>query len=64
MEDKTVMDLAAIDLNAAFDTVYHDILLNVLGANFGIRRVGRNRITLYLFAGCHTKFSRHSWKCR
>jgi hypothetical protein len=48
MEHKKVTALAAIDLSAAFDTVDHEILLNVLNVNFGICGVALDWISTYL----------------
>ena len=48
MEHQKVTALAAIDLSAAFDTVDHGILLNVLDVNFGIRGVALEWIRTYL----------------
>jgi hypothetical protein len=48
MEMQRVTALVAIDLSAAFDTVDHDILLNVLKTKFGIEAIALNWFDSYL----------------
>ena len=48
MEQKEVTPLLAIDLSAAFDTVNHNILLDVLQKRFGIKRTALNWVASYL----------------
>lgn len=48
MEKQNVTALAAIDLIATFDTVQHEILLDVLSINFGIEGVAFSWLESYL----------------
>ena len=48
MEKQEVVPLVAIDLNAAFDTVDHDLLLAVLRKKFGIDQVALKWFRSYL----------------
>ena len=48
MEDKEITSLVAIDLSAAFDTVDHSILLNVLEKRFGVCGTALNWVNTYL----------------
>ena len=48
MEQKEVTPLLAIDLSAAFDTVNHNILLDVLQKRFGIKSTALNWVSSYL----------------
>ena len=48
MEKQEVTALVAIDLSAAFDTVDHDILLDVLSMHFGIEDVALSWLESYL----------------
>ena len=48
MEDQKVTTMMAIDLSAAFDTVDHEILLEVLTRQFGISDMALNWFSTYL----------------
>ena len=48
MEHKMITPLVAIDLSATFDTVDHDILLNVLQDKFGLEGTAVQWFELYL----------------
>ena len=48
MENKKIMALAVMDLSAAFDTVPHDGLLEVLNCKFRIERTALQWIENYL----------------
>ena len=48
MENKEVSALAAIDLSAAFDTVDHEILLDILNIKFGISGTALHWFDTYL----------------
>ena len=48
MEKQLVTVVVILDLSAAFDTVDHDLLLEVLGKQYGIVRMAREWYTSYL----------------
>ena len=48
MENQKVTILVLIDLSAAFDTVDHELLLNILDSQYGIKGSALNWITSYL----------------
>ena len=48
MEKQWVMALVTIDLSAAFNTVYHTVLLKVLQQNFGVNGKVLNWMDTYL----------------
>ena len=48
MEKQEITAIAAIDLSAAFDTVDHEVLLNVLQTNFGIEGKAHAWFSSYL----------------
>ena len=48
MENNTNTTMVALDLSAAFDTVNHKILLEVLNKNFGIQGMALKWIKSYL----------------
>ena len=48
MEEQKITAVVAIDLSAAFDTVDHDVLLNVLNNRFGLEGNTQNWIDSYL----------------
>ena len=48
MENKSVTVVVTLDLIAAFDTVYHDLLLEVLEKQFGITGSARQWYHNYL----------------
>ena len=48
MEKQNVTAVMALDLSAAFDTVYHDILASVLEHNFGLDDIMLNWFNSYL----------------
>ena len=48
MEHREVTALIAIDLSATFDTVDHDILINVLRSQYGVCRVALDLVDSYL----------------
>ena len=47
-ENKNVVALVALDLSAAFDTVAHEVLLDVLSTRFGISGSAYNWFSSYL----------------
>ena len=47
-ENQNTVALAALDLSAAFDTVDHEVLLDVLSTRFGISRSAYNWFSSYL----------------
>ena len=48
MECKEISVLICLDLSAAFDTVYHSVLLKTLGNSFGVTDVALERFKSYL----------------
>ena len=53
MENQMVTAMVAIDLSAAFDTVDHEILLDVLNRKFGIHNTALQLFDNYLrFRSC------------
>ena len=48
MENKEVFTVVSMDLSAAFDTVDYDILLEVLGKQYGITNMERSWYESYL----------------
>ena len=48
MENQDVTAVVAIDLSAPFDTVDHNILLDVLDQRFGIKGTSLNWVNSYL----------------
>jgi len=48
MERQEVTAMIAVDLSAAFDTVDHDILLSVLGNQYGLRNTAMTWMDSYL----------------
>ena len=56
MENKKLTSIICLDLSAAFDTVNHSILLEVMENYFGIRDIALDQISCYLR---NRKFSVH-----
>ena len=52
MENKPITAVTVMDLSVAFDTVSHDVLLIVLGEQFGIKDVVLNWYENYLKPRC------------
>ena len=48
MEEQKITAVVAIDLSVAFDTVDHDVLLDVLNSQFGLEGNTQNWIDSYL----------------
>ena len=48
MDNQMVTAMVAIDLSAAFDTVDHEILLDVLNKKFGVHNTALQRFDNYL----------------
>ena len=49
MERQDIMALTALDLSAAFNTVNHEILIDVLEHQFGIMDSALNSLKTYLY---------------
>ena len=48
IDNKNCTALVGIDLSVAFDTVDHNILIDVMNINFGINRTAFKWLELYL----------------
>ena len=48
MDQQKVTQLVLIDLSSAFDTVPHDILLNIMNCSFGVSSTALNWFSSYL----------------
>ena len=48
MDNKQVTLLVLLDLSAAFDTIEHSILLNILQQDFGVVRIALNGFDSFL----------------
>ena len=55
MEDQKVTALACIDFSAAFDTVDHSTLLEVMRVKFGIKETALRWFSSYLYPRDHCK---------